>query len=113
MSTERVLILSDLARSLGGTIGITVGSAIYQNILSSRLWQRFGDEPHAGEIIQHIRDDLNFLKHLPEGWQDGVINSFMEAFSGVWLTMLGLAIGAFICVSLMRQHVLHETISRR
>ncbi|KAL6902510.1 major facilitator superfamily domain-containing protein [Trichoderma evansii] len=102
-----------LARSLGGTIGITVGSAIYQNILSSRLWQRFGDEPHAGEIIQHIRDDLNFLKHLPEGWQDGVISSFMEAFRGVWLTMLGLAIGAFICVSLMRQHVLHETISRR
>lgn len=102
-----------LARSLGGTIGITVGSAIYQNILSSRLWQRFGDEPHAGEIIQHIRDDLNFLKHLPEGWQDGVMSSFMEAFKSVWLTMLCLSVGAFVCVSLMRQHVLHETISRR
>lgn len=41
------------------------------------------------------------------------MNSFMEAFKGVWLTMLCLAIGAFVCVSLMRQHVLHETISRR
>ncbi|KAM0250488.1 hypothetical protein ACHAQJ_008611 [Trichoderma viride] len=102
-----------LARSLGGTIGITVGSAIYQNILNSRLWQRFGDEPHADEIIQKIRDDLNFLKHLPQGWHDGVSSSFMEAFRGVWLTMLALAIGSFICVSLMRQHVLHETLSRR
>jgi MFS family permease len=110
---EKKLILSDLARSLGGTIGITVGSAIYQNILNSRLWQRFGDEPHAGEIIQKIRDDLTFLKHLPPGWQDGVSSSFIEAFRGVWFTMLSLAIGAFICISLMKQHVLHETLSRR
>ncbi|RFU73360.1 mfs multidrug transporter [Trichoderma arundinaceum] len=102
-----------LARSLGGTIGITAGSAVYQNILNSRLWQRFGDEPHAAEIIQKIRDDLNFLKHLPKGWHDGVLSSFMEAFRGVWLTMLALAIGALICVSLMRQHILHETLSRR
>ncbi|KAL7937155.1 major facilitator superfamily domain-containing protein [Trichoderma chlorosporum] len=102
-----------LARSLGGTIGITVSSAVYQNLLSARLWQRFGDEPHAAEIIQKIRDDLNYLKHLPPGWHDGVLRSFMEAFRGVWLTMLSLAIGAFICISLMRQHTLHETLSRR
>ncbi|KAH0533080.1 hypothetical protein TsFJ059_001693 [Trichoderma semiorbis] len=102
-----------LARSLGGTIGITASSAVYQNVLNARLWQRFGDEPHAAEIIQKIRDDLNFLKHLPSGWHDGVLKSFMEAFRGVWLTMLTLAIGALICVSLMRQHTLHETLSRR
>ncbi|KAH6611310.1 mfs multidrug transporter [Trichoderma cornu-damae] len=102
-----------LARSLGGTIGITVGSAVYQNILNSRLWQRFGDEPHAGEIIQNIRDDLKFLKHLPQGWHDGVMSSFMEAFRGVWLTLLALAVGALVCGSLMRQHTLHETLSRR
>ncbi|KAL7945566.1 major facilitator superfamily domain-containing protein [Trichoderma barbatum] len=102
-----------LARSLGATIGITVSSAVYQNLLNARLWQRFGDEPHAAEIIQHIRDDLSFLKHLPPGWHDGVLRSFMEAFKGVWFTMLSLAIGALICVSLMRQHTLHETLSRR
>ncbi|KAL7915135.1 major facilitator superfamily domain-containing protein [Trichoderma velutinum] len=102
-----------LARSLGGTIGITASSAVYQNVLNARLWQRFGDEPHAAEIIQKIRDDLNFLKHLPSGWHDGVLRSFMEAFRGVWLTLLTLAIGALICVSLMRQHTLHETLSRQ
>ncbi|PTB78497.1 hypothetical protein M440DRAFT_1390158 [Trichoderma longibrachiatum ATCC 18648] len=86
-----------LARSLGGTIGVTVSSAVYQNVLKDRLWKRFGDEPHAAEIIQKIRDDLNFLKHLPPGWHDGVLDSFMEAFRGVWFTMLALAIGALIC----------------
>ncbi|KAL7790927.1 MFS general substrate transporter [Trichoderma ceciliae] len=102
-----------LARSLGGTIGITAGSAVYQNVLNSHLWRRFADEPHAEEIIQKIRDDLNYLKHLPPGWHDGVLSSFMEAFRDVWLTMLTLAIGALICVSLMKQHTLHETLSRR
>ncbi|KAL6878972.1 MFS general substrate transporter [Trichoderma novae-zelandiae] len=102
-----------LARSLGGTIGITVSSAVYQNLLNDRLWQRFGDEPHAADIIQKIRDDLGFLKHLPPGWHDGVLNSFMEAFRGVWFTMLALAVGALVCISLMRQHTLHETLSRR
>ncbi|KAH6893240.1 major facilitator superfamily domain-containing protein [Thelonectria olida] len=102
-----------LARSLGGTVGITIGSVVYQNILVTRLWDRFGDEPHAGEEIRRIRDDLNELKHLPEGWHDGVIASFMEAFRGVWLTLLGISVLALIVVSFMRQHTLHSTLERR
>ncbi|KAK2595171.1 hypothetical protein QQS21_007131 [Conoideocrella luteorostrata] len=102
-----------LARSLGGTLGITVGSAVYQNILKARLWDRFGDQPNAAEEIRRIRDDLEQLRHLPEGWYDGVIDSFMDAFRGVWLTMLGLAILGLICVSMMRHHTLHSTLDRR
>ncbi|TWU72131.1 hypothetical protein ED733_002604 [Metarhizium rileyi] len=102
-----------LARSLGATVGITIGSAVYQNILKARLWDRFGNQPDAAEEIRRIRDDLDELKHLPDGWYDGVINSFMEAFRGVWLTMLGLAIAALVCASLMRHHTLHSTLDRR
>ncbi|KHO00326.1 Major facilitator superfamily domain, general substrate transporter [Metarhizium album ARSEF 1941] len=102
-----------LARSLGGTVGITVGSAVYQNILKTRLWDRFGDQPDAADEIRRIRDDLEELRHLPDGWYDGVIDSFMEAFGAVWLTMLGLAIAALICVSMMRHHTLHSTLDRR
>ncbi|KAM5342349.1 hypothetical protein ACJ41O_013315 [Fusarium nematophilum] len=102
-----------LARSLGGTVGITISSAVYQNILKARLWERFGDEPGAADEIRRIRDDLDELRHLPEGWHDGVISSFMEAFRGVWLTLLGLSIIGLICISLMKQHTLHSTIERR
>lgn len=94
-------------------MGVTVGSAIYQNILKARLWDRFGDEPGGADEIKHIRDSLDRLKHLPEGWHDGVIDSFMEAFRGVWLTMLALAIGGLICVSMIKQHTLHSTLDRR
>ncbi|KAK7408017.1 hypothetical protein QQX98_009840 [Neonectria punicea] len=102
-----------LARSLGGTVGITIGSAVYQNILKAQLWERFGDEPNAAEEIRRIRDDLDALKHLPEGWYDGVISSFMAAFRGVWVTLLGISILALICISFMRQHTLHSNLERR
>ncbi|KAH7318366.1 MFS multidrug transporter [Stachybotrys elegans] len=102
-----------LARSLGGTVGITIGSAVYQNVLKARLWERFGDEPDAAERIEHIRNDLSALKHLPEGWYQGVMDSFMEAFHSVWLTLLGMAIIALVCISMMKQHTLHSTLDRR
>ncbi|KAI1462277.1 MFS general substrate transporter [Annulohypoxylon moriforme] len=99
-------------RSVGGTVGITIASAIYQNVLKTRLWERFGDLPGAAEEIRKIRDDLDELNHLPEGWYDGVIASFMEAFRNVWFTMLGLTILGLISISLMKQHKLHSTLSR-
>lgn len=113
-SQQAVITSSTYAfRSVGATLGITVASVVYQNILKASLWSRFGSEPGAAEEISRIRDDLDELKHLPVGWRDGVIASFMEAFRGVWLTTLGLAIVGLICVSLMKQHKLHSNLARR
>ncbi|KAI1131919.1 major facilitator superfamily transporter [Nemania abortiva] len=99
-------------RSVGSTVGITVGSAIYQNVLKSQLWEHFGDLPGAAEEIKRIRDDIDELNHLPDGWFDGVADSFQEAFRSVWFTLLGLATLAIIAVSLMKQHKLHSTLAR-
>lgn len=113
-SQQAVITSSTYAfRSVGATLGITIASVVYQNILKARLWERFGSEPDAAGEIGRIRDDLDELKHLPAGWRDGVIASFMEAFRGVWLTTLGLAIVGLICVSLMKQHKLHTNLARR
>ncbi|KAI0471841.1 MFS general substrate transporter [Xylariaceae sp. FL0804] len=99
-------------RSVGGTLGITVASAIYQNVLRRRLFARFGDRPGAAEEIARIRDDLAELRRLPAGWHDGVMAAFMEAFRSVWFTMLGLAVLGLVSVSLMKQHKLHSTLAR-
>lgn len=72
-------------------MGVTIASAIYQNILKARLWERFGDQPGAADIIRRVRDDLEEISRVPPGWYDGVLKSFMEAFHGVWLAMLTLA----------------------
>jgi len=99
-------------RSVGSTVGITIASTIYQNILKSELWKRFGDLPGAAEEIKRIRDDLNELNHLPDGWQEGVLASFQDAFRSVWFLMLGLAVLALLFVSSMKQHKLHSTLAR-
>jgi MFS family permease len=100
-------------RSVGATVGITIASTVYQNILKTKLRERFGDLPGAAEQIARIRDDLDELKHLPEGWHDGVIASFVEAFRGVWLTALGLSLVGLAFTCLMRQHKLHSTLERQ
>ncbi|TGO47121.1 hypothetical protein BCON_0292g00030 [Botryotinia convoluta] len=100
-------------RSTGSTIGITIASAVYQNILKSDLWEKFGDRPNAEEIIGRIRDSFDELNKLPEGWKEGVTESFMDAFRGVFLTALGFAVLMAGVGSLMKQNVLHEMLDRR
>lgn len=92
---------------------MTVASAVYQNVLQARLWARFSDYPGAAAEIARIRNDIGELERLPAGWYDGVMDSLMEAFRGVWLTLLGLAVLALASISTMRQHTLHATLERR
>ncbi|KAI0867139.1 major facilitator superfamily domain-containing protein [Xylaria cubensis] len=102
-----------LARSLGGTIGITIASVVYQSTLRTDLWERFGDQPNAAERIQRILDDLAELANLPNEWIEGVIKSFMGAFFHVWLMMFAWAVLALICISPIKQHQLHVTLERK
>ena len=100
-------------RSVGSTVGITAASAVYQNLLRDGLWARFGDLPGAADEIARIRDDLAELRRLPDGWYDGVMASFMEAFRGVWFTALALSVVSLVSISLMKQHKLHSSLSRQ
>lgn len=100
-------------RSTGSTIGITIASAAFQNVLKAQLWTRFGDSPDAGEIISKIRDSVNYINHLPPGWYDGVIGSYMGAFRVVWVLNLGICILGTLSSLGMAEHVLHKTLDRK
>ncbi|KAK1829606.1 major facilitator superfamily transporter [Podospora conica] len=102
-----------LFRSVGSTLGVTIAASLHQNILDRRLWERFGDRPGAAEEIERIRNDLGELARLPEGWYEGVIQSFMEAFRGVWVMLLGLAVVGIVSSAAMKQHKLHSTLTRQ
>ncbi|KAG5765092.1 hypothetical protein H9Q72_006844 [Fusarium xylarioides] len=108
-----VTSITYLARSLGGTIGITLASVLYQSSLDMSLWARFGHQPNATEEIRRIKDDLCEIHHLPEGWYSGVMESLMQAFGHVWLTMLAWAVLALISISPIKQHKLFSTLDRK
>jgi MFS family permease len=99
-------------RSTGSTIGITIGSAVYQNLLVSSLHQKFDGWEGAEDEIRRIRDNFDELKHLPAGWQEGVLDSFALALRGVFLTGLGIAVLSLLCGAFMKQHILHNNLAR-
>lgn len=100
-------------RSTGSTIGVTIASAVYQNLLLSSLHRRFDGFEGAEDEIRRIRDSLEELQHLPEGWKTGVYEAYGIAFKGVFTTAFGLAVLGLVAASFMREHKLHTTISRR
>jgi hypothetical protein len=100
-------------RSTGSSIGITIASAVFQNLLKSLLYERFGDEPGAAEEIQRIRDSTDELDHLPPGWREGVIEAYVGALRGVWVVMLGFGIIAAFTSMFIKQHKLYSNLERK
>ncbi len=100
-------------RSTGSSIGITIASAVFQNLLTMSLYRRFGDEPGAADQIRRIRENVNEVKHLPPTWHDGAIAAYVDALRGVWTVVLGFALaGAFVSL-FIREQTLHKTLERK
>lgn len=100
-------------RSTGSTIGITIASAVFQNVLKKGLFDRFGDRPNAADEIRKIRDNVDELKHLGPGWREGAIEAYVDALRGVWVVVLGFAVLTAVVSFFIRQQVLHKNLERR
>lgn len=100
-------------RSTGSTIGITVASAVFQNVLKGGLWSRFGDREGAGDLISRIRDSLDEINKIPEDWRPGVLAAYMDSLRAVFLTLLGLSVLGALASLAMREHVLHTNLARK
>lgn len=100
-------------RSTGSVIGITIASAVFQNILKMRLWATLGDQRGASEIIGRVRDSLDEIGKLPTDLRGEVRGAYMDALRGVFLTTLGIsALGALVSLA-MREHKLHSNLERK
>jgi MFS family permease len=101
-------------RSTGSTIGITIASAVYQNILTKELRAEYGSLPDAEGVIRKIRDNMKFIDHLPDGWHKSVVREMeMDAFRGVFLAGVGLALLTGLMSLFMGEHVLHGKLNRK
>lgn len=62
--TAVVVACSYLFRSLGSAIGVSVASAILQQVLRAQLASRLGSGDEAWEIERHVRESLDYIKEL-------------------------------------------------
>ena len=100
-------------RSTGSTIGITIASAVFLNILDKELWSRLGDLDNAGAIIDKLRNDIHWISKVPPEWKDDVMGSYMEALRGVFLTNLAIGVVGMMTSFAMREHKLYNNLARK
>ncbi|ETI27740.1 hypothetical protein G647_00189 [Cladophialophora carrionii CBS 160.54] len=101
-------------RSTGSTIGITVAGAVFQNILTKELRAEYGGLEGSERVIRRLKDSLEGIKHLPDGWDKGVVMAiYMHALRGAFISGLGLAVLAAVAGLGMKEHVLHKTLARK
>ncbi len=101
-------------RSTGGTVGVTIGSAVFQNWLSRSLMQAFDKMPHKGRVVRHIRDDYHEIAKLHSPMmRQKALDSYMGAFRATFLTALGLTVLAGVVSLFMKEHKLHTNLARK
>lgn len=100
-------------RSTGSAIGITLGSAVFQNVLHARLWALLGHVPHGPETIARLRDSLDALKSLPADWQAPVRAVYIGALRAVFLTQVGVSVLGALTSLAIREHTLYSSLVRK
>ncbi|KAL9098981.1 MAG: hypothetical protein Q9163_005449 [Psora crenata] len=100
-------------RSTGSAIGVTIASAVFQNLLSKNLLKAIGDKDNAADVIGRLRDSLEVINQLPSEWKFDVQRAYMESLRGVFLTTLGISVLAGLVSLAIREHTLYTSLSRR
>ena len=101
-------------RSTGSTIGITIASAVFQNILQARLWDLLGDQENGPEIIRKLKGSLDAMKtDLSPEWRLPVQHVYVDALRGVFLTTLGISALGFLTNLGLREYTLHKNLARK
>ncbi|KAK9473641.1 major facilitator superfamily domain-containing protein [Dipodascopsis tothii] len=99
-------------RGIGSTVGVSVASAVFQNVLAAKLTARITGE-NAAEIIRRVSDSVDEVANLPEDLRDSVIQSYLDSCHAVFYMAVVLIIccaGSSLC---MKEYVLHNNVSRR
>ncbi|CAI6340800.1 unnamed protein product [Periconia digitata] len=100
-------------RYMGSALGVSVSSAVFQNVLNRELWRRFAGNTDAKTIIESVRSKMENIQDLPDRWAEAVLDSYMSAVTGVWGAVVVISVLALGTCFLMREHELPSTLRRK
>ncbi|MCJ1273271.1 hypothetical protein MMC21_001061 [Puttea exsequens] len=103
---------SYIFRSTGSAIGITIASAVFQNVLKLRLWATFGKRENAARLVKKLRDSLEAIDDLPAAQAAAARAVYMEALRRAFLALLGISVLGGLLSLGMREHKLHTNLAR-
>ncbi|KAF9013990.1 major facilitator superfamily domain-containing protein [Cyathus striatus] len=96
-------------RTLGGTIGISVGQAIFSSVLRRKIAKipnlNFDTSPAA------LSQSVNHLRDIPDAAQrSAVIQAYSKSISTIWIVMTPIIGVGFIMVLFVRKYTLKRTV---
>lgn len=99
-------------RQVGASTGITISSALFQNVLKSELWKRLGERPGGPQAIEHLQESLRAIDRIPESWRPDVFKAYENGFSAVfWLVFTFVSV-AVLFNAFIKEHKLYSNLAR-
>lgn len=100
-------------RSTGSTVGVTIGSAVFQNYLHRLLSEALGEIPHKEDLVRKIRDDYHEIRKLHSSiLRQKALDCYMGAFRATFLAALALTLVAALTSLFIGEHRLHTRMRR-
>ncbi|KAK1598502.1 major facilitator superfamily transporter [Colletotrichum navitas] len=104
--TAVVVACSYLFRSLGSSIGISVCSAVLQQVLRTQLAARLSDGDEARRVEERVRESLDYIRELPPAVAAEVRASYQVATLGAMVPVALLLVLAFASTFFIREKAL-------
>ncbi|KAK9449736.1 major facilitator superfamily domain-containing protein [Limtongia smithiae] len=99
-------------KGTGSTLGVSISTAVYQNVLASKLTERITG-PNAEDIISRVKDSIDAVKTLPTDTQVLVVQSYLDSVRAVFIGATVMSVLCAIMSFLMKEHKLHGNVGRR
>ncbi|KAI1878181.1 uncharacterized protein JN550_000363 [Neoarthrinium moseri] len=94
---------SYLFRSLGTTIGISISTAVLQQVLRTELASKLNDSGRAGEIEEHVRQSLDYIRELPPHLASVVRECYATATTWACLPVGIMIVFCLVSTAFMRE----------
>ncbi|KAF8306334.1 MFS general substrate transporter, partial [Clavulina sp. PMI_390] len=101
-------------RTLSGTIGISIGNAIYSSELRKRLPEIPGVEAWIdGRSIQELSNNVKGLTQIePVELRNAILHAYTKSLSVIWIVLTSTLVCAFFGSLCIREYTLNRTVIR-
>lgn len=100
-------------RTLGGTVGISVGDTIFTSEVSKRLAKIPGLASTGISATGGISSYMGLSQIQPESLRHQVLHAFTRSLATVWIVFTPLAFVGLLFVLIVREYSLKRTVDRQ
>ncbi|ODN74574.1 hypothetical protein L202_06936 [Cryptococcus amylolentus CBS 6039] len=107
-SSPKATALLYATRSLGATLGVSIGGSIQLGALGTQLRAQFKGVDHQEQIIDAILHSKSAISLLPPSLQPLALAAYSSSLSTVWLVSSAVAVLTLLCSFFIQVHHVDE-----